>query len=135
MTLKMKVLALLETGEKTTDQLVKEAKLINVQSAHSAIYELRRAGNKIRYDHASNSYSLVKVATPVTMNQTQPTTNPSIQTSGINRSFISRLRKLNHQDRADALDLLKKSLIYRGSAEAVLAANERISELEEELCV
>lgn len=135
MTLKMKVLALLETGERTTDQLVKEAKLTNVQSAHSAIYQLRRAGNNIRYNHASNSYSLVKIATPVPVNQTQSITNPSIQTFGINRNIISRLKKLNRQDRADALDLLKKSLVYRGSAEAVLAASEKISELEDELCV
>jgi len=97
---------------------------ITMSSLYSAMHELRGVGCKII--NTSGKYFLrKKSATAVTVPQHQTT----LQTG----KFAKGIRGLSETDLTDYLDMMKKSYFYRKSADALIEANEMVSQLRHTL--
>lgn len=104
---------------------------------YSAVLALRRKGVEI--ERKGENYVLTGEAAEAANSTDKPqhpvpaTTQaePTPSTAMSDRQLLRKLEKLSPSDKADALDMLKKSIFYRKSAEALIEANEITRNIEE----
>jgi hypothetical protein len=103
---------------------------------HQTLHTLRRRGHLITLE--GNNYVIkaphqkqVKEVAPY-VKEAIPEVLNNLGIAPIHKSLLKKIATLPLQDKRDALDMLKKSIFYGMSAEALIKANEIVHIIEEQ---
>jgi biotin operon repressor len=134
-TVKQKLLTLLESSHQgiSSEDIIKTLKITS-SSMYTSIYGLKKDGYNIKSKNGKYFYKHPKT-TSLVVSKTQPDSPLSTLTTTtdiphVSQKLLKDMGRLTDSDRNDFLDLLKKSVFYKLSANALLQANNFVEELK-----
>lgn len=133
-TLRQKVLSLLESSPQglTTTEIIDKFKITSKSAFYSTINDLKEQGASIKNINGKYFASSSKL---MVVNQ-KPLLDQKIDTDSmqkdlhISQKLLKDISKLSETDKNDFLDMMKKSIFYRLSANALLQATQAVEDLK-----